>query len=67
MSIKDESFDNSTNDVTGTECVLCGGYGYIEIFRSDWEEYEEIECCYCKSLKKKGKSSAISYSTTQSR
>lgn len=29
-------------------CKKCGGKGKAQIFRSDLEEYEEIECNYCK-------------------
>lgn len=53
MSIEEESNGYRNDHVTGTGCVFCGGHGYIEIYRGDWEEFEEIECGCCRDLKKK--------------
>ncbi|MFW9939395.1 MAG: hypothetical protein ACFFFT_00045 [Candidatus Thorarchaeota archaeon] len=37
-------------NVSGVEpqCSICGDTGKIYIYRSDWEEFDEIECQCCK-------------------
>ena len=32
-------------------CPKCGGSGITKIFRTDWEEYDEIECGNCSNLR----------------
>jgi hypothetical protein len=48
MSIEDKLNGYRNN----SRCESCGGYGYIEIYRSDLEDFEEIECICCKKLSK---------------
>ncbi|MFW9879214.1 MAG: hypothetical protein ACFFG0_39545 [Candidatus Thorarchaeota archaeon] len=48
MTIEDELNSYRNN----SRCEFCGDYGYIEIYRSDWEDFEEIECICCKKLSK---------------
>jgi hypothetical protein len=52
MSIEEESPGERTNRRTGSKCLLCRGYGYIVIYRSDWEEFEEVECSCHNKLRK---------------
>ena len=28
-------------------CTKCGGSGTVEVFRNDWEEFDEIKCDKC--------------------
>jgi len=46
MSIEENSVGNDIGIVH--KCKVCGGKGKIQIFRSDLEEFEEIECNECK-------------------
>ncbi|MFX1477861.1 MAG: hypothetical protein ACFFCI_06990 [Promethearchaeota archaeon] len=48
MSIEDELNGYRSN----SRCEFCGEYGYIEIYRNDWEDFEEIECIRYKKLSK---------------
>ena len=31
------------------KCSQCGGSGVIRIYRSDWEDFDEIPCIYCNN------------------
>jgi hypothetical protein len=54
MSIEEKKGVVGNNTTQGADlgCVVCGGYGYIEVFRSDWEEFEEVKCSCRNKLKK---------------
>ena len=43
MSIQKKSVYTNTF----MECKFCGGSGKVEIYRSDWEDFDEIECEFC--------------------
>jgi len=32
------------------KCKQCGGRGKIEIYRSDWEDFDDIVCDKCSEL-----------------
>jgi len=46
MSIEENSIENEIEFVR--KCKVCEGKGKTQIFRSDLEEFEEIECDNCK-------------------
>lgn len=46
MSLEENSIGNENGFVR--KCKVCEGKGKFQIFRSDLEEFEEIECYNCK-------------------
>ncbi|MFW9969456.1 MAG: hypothetical protein ACFFDF_04590 [Candidatus Odinarchaeota archaeon] len=45
MSLEKNSTVNSTKHLQ--QCKICGGNGIIQVYRSDLEEFEEVECEVC--------------------
>jgi len=41
--------ERSITSIVFGKCELCGDSGRIIIYRSDLEEFEEIECEYCNT------------------
>ncbi|MFW9971695.1 MAG: hypothetical protein ACFFDF_15980 [Candidatus Odinarchaeota archaeon] len=45
MSLEKKSTVNTTKFFQ--QCKICGGKGTIQVYRSDLEEFEEVECEVC--------------------
>jgi hypothetical protein len=38
------SLEETPKDNKIQECVSCKGSGKIEVYRGDWEDYDEVNC-----------------------